>query len=401
MRGIRYMLLGLVGLLWGVDACHAGNLSLVWSEWETSAVRRQGPKEAEGVLMYFHGRSSRDLTKDPILTLFVEMANVANWDILRINRHPYVDCEDMDEDILQVVASVVEQARRDGYRKVVVGGGSGGGWLALRAAALPGVDAAIGLGPGTAYGRSELSRTRDVLAGDLALAQAKRVAIFLFEGDLLEDLEERRAVAFRRALDNSASSYLIVDHPPDLRGHQAIGSGRLVRRYRDCLLQLIRDAELPAGETLCSRTTGYAAGDDIGFPGSGRSPTLSPDHNPALLPYRGRWQGDDDWGSYLILEAVAVESNMIEFAAGWSDAIGSGRPTRMGSLFFQLDEHDGSIIYRHNGGASGMSARLESATELEVTMRIPDQNGQIVMRRILLSRRVDDTAVSRPAEAVE
>jgi pimeloyl-ACP methyl ester carboxylesterase len=390
MRGLRRVLLVLAGLLCAADACSAQNLSLIWSEWETSAVQRQGPQQADGIFLYFHGRSSRDVTGNPILSIFIEMANVANWDILRINRHPFADCEESDDDILQVVADRVRRARDDGYKKVVVGGGSGGGWLALRAATLPGVDAAIGLAPGTAYGRYDLIRTRDILAEDLTRAGAKRIAIFFFEGDLLERLEERRSVAIRRSLEKSGASYVIVDHPPDLLGHQAMGSGRLVRRYRDCLLQFVRDVELPVGEFLCSLAAGYAAGSDIGFPDIAAPLKVSVDANPALLPYVGRWQGDDEWGAYLILEAVAIESNIIEFEAGWSEAVGSGRPTVKGGYPFEFDEKDGSILYRPNGSRSKLTARLKSSNELEVAFHIPDHNGQVATRRILLHRRGRD-----------
>lgn len=32
------------------------NLSLIWAEWETSALAKQGPEHADGLLLYFHGR---------------------------------------------------------------------------------------------------------------------------------------------------------------------------------------------------------------------------------------------------------------------------------------------------------------------------------------------------------
>lgn len=388
MKILREALLALVGLLSIGSASRAQNLSLFWSEWETSAVVKQGPEAADAVLLYFHERSSHDVTKNPIMGIFVEMAKAANWDILRINRHPFVDCESSDDDILQIVADRVASVRRDGYKKVIVGGGSGGGRLALLAAALPGVDVAIALAPGTAYGRSDLIRTRDVLAERLARAEAARIAIFFFEGDLLENLEERRSVAIRRGLEKSGASFMIVDHPPDLHGHPAMVTGRLVRRYRDCLLQLVRDAELAAGEFECSRSSGYAVGADIGFPDSAGLKQAPSDTDPTLLPYFGRWEGDDEWGAYFILETIAIESNGIEFGAGWSESVGSGRPARIGRIPFQLDRRDGSIFFRPDNDRGLMSVRLKTPTELEVTFDIPDHNGKVTKRQLLLRKRV-------------
>lgn len=388
MKIFRAMLLGLVVVLSAGGSSGAQNLSLVWAEWETSAVPRQGPKDADGLLLYFHGRDGTwgDPPNHPILPILEEMAKIANWDVLRINRHAFADTEQSDSDILQFVADRIAQAREDGYKKIVVGGGSGGGWLALLAAAVPGVDAAIGFAPGTAYGRAELIRTRDILSERLARAKATRIAVFFFEGDLLENLEVRRSVAIRRGLAASGASFTIVDHPPDLYGHQAMVSGRLVRRYRDCLLRLVRDAEVPAGEIQCSLSTGYAAGSDIGFPVSAASVELSADADAALLAYVGRWEGDDRWGGYLILDTTVVGQSDIVFAVGYSE--GSRRSnTWTGSYPFQLNKADGSILFVPDSGRGVVTARLRSAAELELEFRAPDQNGREMKRQTLLYRK--------------
>jgi hypothetical protein len=393
MKIFRAMLLVAAVVLSAGAPSRAQNLSLIWSEWETSAVEKQGPELADGILLYFHrsSSSSGDAAKDPIPGIFVEMAKVANWDILRINRHPFVDGEVSDGDVLQVVADRVARARQQGYRKVVLGGGERGGWLALSAATLPGVDAAIGFAPGRAFGRTQLTLARDMLAGRLARIGATRIAVFFFEGDPLEQLEERRSIAMRRGLEQSSASFMIVDHPPGLHGQNAMWSGRLARRYRDCLLRLVGEIGLPPGEVPCSLSTGYAVGSDIGLPASAGQPRL-PDANPALLPYLGRWEGDDEWGAYLILEAAAIGANSIAFRAGWAEMVGSGRPTTTGGYTFQLNESDGAISYKPDGGPGILRARLLSTTELEVEFHIQDQNGQVTIRRLLLHKRTREAA---------
>jgi pimeloyl-ACP methyl ester carboxylesterase len=394
MRFLLKISLALVGLPLSANAaCAQGRLA--WSEWETSAVEKRGPERAEAVLLYFHGRATWDVTKYPIMSIFIEMAKVAGWDILRVNRHPKVDVEGHDDVILRLVADRIADLRRDGYKKVIVGGGSGGGWLALLASTLPGVDAAIGLAPGTAHGRSALLRTGENLGRKLAGAKAKRIAVFFFEGDFLEDLEIRRSFMIRPGLEKSGATFTIVDHPPDLHGHNAMATGRLVRRYRDCLLKLVRDADLPPGEIECSRATGFAVGSDIGFPAIADLPKLPPDANPALLPYLGRWEGDDEWGAYLILEATEVGSHGIRFSAGHSDAPGSVHTPWMGSYRFRLNESDGSIFLKFSNGQEIITARLTAAMEFEMVLMVSDDSGQITTRDILLRRRMEETGGNR------
>lgn len=238
------MLSILASFLWMSGVARAQNLSLVWSEWETSEVQKQGPEVAEGILLYFQRSPSGNASKEPMASIFVEMAKGAPWDVLRINRHPFADGEESDDDILQVVADRVARARLQGYRKVVLGGAGRGGWLALWAAGLPGVDAAIGLAPGRAYEPTVLALARDDLAGRLAQVGATRIAVFFFEDD-------------------------------PVTGRNAGWSGRLARRYRDCLLRLVGEIAPPAGEVRCSPTTGYAVGSDIGVPVSVDPPRLA------------------------------------------------------------------------------------------------------------------------------
>ena len=293
MKLLRRSLIALAGLPLAARAGRAQSFGFVWSEWETSAVERRGPDLAAGLLLYFHGFGKPDAYRDPIPNIFIQMAKVATWDVMRINRLMMVDGEAQDDDILALVAMRIAEARRNGYARIVVTGYSRGGWLALLAATLPDVDAAIGIAPGTgSHAPAERERTRDVLAQKLAGARTKRVAAFFFESDPIEEgLNERRAVAVRRGLQSSGASFMVVDRPPDLHGHSAGATGRFVRRYRDCLLRLVLDADQPAGEIQCSRSDGYAAGAEIGFPAPGPVLSLPPDADPGTCPLSGSLGG--------------------------------------------------------------------------------------------------------------
>jgi dienelactone hydrolase len=367
MKLLRRSLIALAGLPLTCRASRARSISPAWSEWETSAVEKRGPERAAGLLLYFHGSGAPDMFRGPIPLIFIEMAKAATWDILRINRLSDEDVEAADDDLLSFVAIRIAQARQQGYKRIIVAGYSRGGWLALLAATLP-VDAAIGLAPGTGpHTIPELERTRDLLAQTLAGARAKRVAAFFFEGDPVEDLSERRATAVRRGLQNSQSTFMVVDRPPDLHGHLAGVTGRFARRYRDCLLQLVQDADQPAGEVQCSCTSGYAIGSDIGFPASNPVLKLPADVNPAFFPYLGRWEGDDETGTYVIMESVRAGPTHISFRAGLSPPPGLSDDADAGWRVyrFELDEARHGIVYKLQSGLDGTRARLKSATELE------------------------------------
>ena len=389
MKLLRRSLIALTGLPFAARVGRAQDFGFVWSEWETSAVEKRGPELAGGLLLYFHGFSGANVHRDPIPPIFVEMAKVAAWDVLRINRLPMVDGEGYDDDILAVTANRITEARRAGYERIVVAGYSRGGWLALLAATLPDVDAAIGIASGTgSHDPAERERTRDVLAQKLAGAWAKRVAAFFFDGDPVEEgLNERRAIAVRRGLLGSGSTFMVLDRPPDLRGHGAGATGRFVRRYRDCLLRLVLDADRAAGEVQCSGSSGYAAGAEIGFPAPAPTLELPPDANPAFAPYLGRWEGDDPYGAYLIVEAVHVQGKYVVLRTGFSEYHGAKHPPWMRDYPFQLEEADGSIYCKSGGDI--LTAKLKSATELHYELRAIDRAKRV--RRFLLHKRSPDT----------
>jgi|SRR3981081_2988267 hypothetical protein len=105
MKLLRRTLVVLAGLLLTGSACRAQDFGFVWFEWERSAVERRGPERAEGLLLYFHGFGVQHAYLHPIPPIFTEMAKVAAWDVMRINRLPIADSEAQDDDILGLVAS--------------------------------------------------------------------------------------------------------------------------------------------------------------------------------------------------------------------------------------------------------------------------------------------------------
>jgi pimeloyl-ACP methyl ester carboxylesterase len=266
MKNTYATLLALIAVLLVDGIARAEGHDGIGSKWESVAVDRRGPEAANGLLVYFHGRDGRDeVAQLPLSGLLIQMARAAKWDILRINRAAAADNESDDDHILEFVSDRIARERANGYRQVIVAGGSRGGWLALLAATLQGVDAAIALAPVTvSYNVMDLQRTRDVLAQKLATAKVGRIAAFFFDGDPAEDVSERRAVVLRRALQANGATFMVVDRPPGFYGHSAAVREEFVERYRDCLLQFVRNVDQPAGEVECSRADSAARGGPAG-----------------------------------------------------------------------------------------------------------------------------------------
>lgn len=389
MKRLLLILFFLAGAFVVDRPCRAQNF--VWTEWETKAVERRGPELAGGLLIYLHGAGPADAAKLPILTIFTEMAKVAKWDILRVNRLSFIDFASQDDQLLQFIGLQVARARQDGYRKIVIAGGSRGGWLALAASALADVDAVIGLAPGTWGLPEDLQKKQAGLPEQiLAETKVKRIAAFFFEGDLLEASMDR-AAALRQSLQAAAqSSFMIVDRPPDLPGHSAAALGRFTRKYRDCLLRFVQSNDPSAGEVRCSPSDGYAGGSDIGFTATGSGTELPPDANPAFLPYAGRWEGDDEDGAYFILDFVRAGPKEIVFRAGYSPQPETTRQKPWVAEFpFQLDVDSGALLHKYPTGPNRLIAKLKSETEIEFEAHL-QKNGASGIRKFLLHKQVEE-----------
>lgn len=360
----------------------------IWSQWETTAVRQKGPQAADGLLVYFHGYAPAAADKLPVATFFAEVARAANWDVLRVNRLPFVDIDTADADILAVAEAKVEEARRMGYRRVVLGGHSRGGWLALSGASLANVDGVVGLAPASPWFSNESpDRRAATLAARLSQARAPRIAAFFFEGDPIEATSESRALTIQRALETSGSSFLLVDRPPDLFGPDAAGYGRFTRRYRDCVVAFLRAPALPKGAAACTSTKDdYALGADIGFPAALPPVRHLDGADGALDAYVGRWQGDDQAGGYVIMQAVEVGSDHVLFQFGHSPPVGFGRRGSLEEFSFRKDEASGGLKYTDGGHRIAVTARLLPTGSIQLDLEAVTPRAGQPSRRFMLNK---------------
>lgn len=338
-----------------------------WVAWDQTLGERHGPKQAAGLLIYLHGRGTAEAFKEPLPPIFASIARQSRWDVLRLNRPIEADLNTDDQRILKRLEERVAEARLEGYEKVFVAGVSRGGWLALSAVGLPGIDGIVGIVPGTTgLVPHALMRQRDVLAEKLRGARVPRVAIFLFEGDPREEVPDGRGPAFRAALQAAGTSYMVVDRPPGAIGHSAVASGRFARRYRDCLSDFITSGTpVSRGQTDCSGSFGYAVGADIGFPTLDPAIRVPLFADKAYAPYVGRWEGEDETGAYTIMQATEIGHQHISILIGHSPSpyAQAARPW-LREFRFVLDQ-SGGIELRYPNGSTRLSASLIDAEHLE------------------------------------
>lgn len=199
--------------------------------------------------------------------------------------------------------------------------------------------------------------------------RTRRIAAFFLAEGLDEDAARHGAAAVRRTLASSGSGFMVMDRPPDLHGRSAASSGRFTRRYRDCLLEFVQAADGRGGEVPRSRSTGYAVGAEIGFPALDPAlQKLPANADPAFKPFWGRWEGDDEDGNYMILEAVDAHIESIFLRIGISNGPGRGGsfPRVSRDLAFQLDGSRTRIYYKlFEGHPDMLVVKLKSESELE------------------------------------
>lgn len=204
----------------------------------------RGPQAAAGVFVWSHGQSgakdSRGLQPPPLVRLF----NNAGFDVVRFDRHPNVDTP------LRAVGWLrggLTEMRRLGYRRVLAGGQSRGGWTSLEGALdQPGlVDGVIATSPGAhgwGSGSNLLAKTDDLQTiARRANAPAARVVYAQFRDD--PRLSDGEADALARVMSEQlrprVGAVLLLDRPEGFSGHGAADGMPFAVRYGSCLLRFV------------------------------------------------------------------------------------------------------------------------------------------------------------------
>lgn len=260
----------------GADcAIYAENLDVVWhgrasqtvappgpftSTWNYSIVPDaryfwQGPAAAVGVYVWAHGLGSLNGNgavadaRGNQPQGHVRAFNNAGFDVVRFDRHPNSDSRDRAAAWLE---DSLKDLRQRGYKKIVVGGQSRGGWNSLQMLTHAGLaDAVVAISPAAhgSGGSTNLSAQYDdlrQLVGDIPASPA-RLAFVQFQADpFAGDLAGRRALIER--LRSRLGGLLILDQPEGFNGHFAGGNAGFALRYGQCLL---RFATAARPDTAC------------------------------------------------------------------------------------------------------------------------------------------------------
>ncbi len=272
----------------------------------------KGPGTALGIVIWNHGlHGAADVGRLPPPT-YVRSLHAAGWDVIRIKRDGLSEQGGWANSGLRHVARTVEEvenAKKQGYARVVLAGQSYGGAITLEAARRTAVYAIVPSAPGTGIRLTDIGSKTASTAGTAqlyeALAEGKfeRAVTILPVDDEYALANPERGQRSREILAKRNIPFLpLDDRSTILVGHSASGTPAMAALYAKCLVAFLDPAASPAGMARCG-----AAGlppsvdllDDIA--------TLKPAAMPTgewWKPYEGVWVGA--WNDPMLI-ALAVE----------------------------------------------------------------------------------------------
>jgi hypothetical protein len=209
----------------------------------------RGPAAAAGVYVWSHGKGPAWDTDNRGLQpqAHVRPFNNAGYDVVRFDRAPLADDPNRATAWL---AEGLAMLRAMGYRRIVAGGESRGGWTSLQMIDAGGAaDVVIAVSPAAhGLGGSGLHLAQE---DDLdrilreANAPALRLAVVQFAADPYALDPDDRAAALK-ALGPRLGALLLLDRPAGFVGHAAASTEGFAERYGACLLRFASDPSPPA-----------------------------------------------------------------------------------------------------------------------------------------------------------
>jgi pimeloyl-ACP methyl ester carboxylesterase len=203
-----------------------------------------GPGSARGVYVWGHGKGAGQDSREAQAQSYVRVFNNAGFDVIRFTRAPFPD--DVN-DAAAFLRQGLAELRTQGWRKIVVGGQSRGGWNSLQVLDTPGLaDAVIAVSPGN-------HRTENQQKADLwsvlhnVKARETRVAVVHLTGDDYVREPDERVAAVREQLGPRVNHLLVIDRPAGIAGHGGGNTAVFAQRFGACLLRFVTEpVPLPA-----------------------------------------------------------------------------------------------------------------------------------------------------------
>ena len=223
----------------------------------------RGPAQADGVVVWGHGYGGPETDyRGHALPGFLTALNEAGYDILRFDRHPGDDALFLS---LPRLVRALPELRAMGYRRVILGGQSRGGWQALMAAGeRPDlVDAVVATAP-AAHGEVDeaedetragaLEDFQRMLAG-LAPTAVRLLVVTFDEDEFDPDPGARAALVATLSRERAAPALALWPEGP-AHGHSGARDWRFTRDYGACVLTLLRAPAQAAPRGLRRRSCG-------------------------------------------------------------------------------------------------------------------------------------------------
>ncbi|WP_448206841.1 alpha/beta hydrolase [Azospirillum sp. sgz302134] len=323
-------------------------------------IAARGPAKAKGVIFWSHGLNGKwPEYQHPPATLLQRLA-ADGWDVLKINRNNLFETGWAEAGMRHIddLVQRAEEARRQGYKRVVAAGQSYGGAITLEAGARFPFDAIIALAPGSGSDAKNAGSVAmswqtqaDWLTRLLPKEQAARVVVFVPDQDEYFPSTTRGPIV-REGLGKSGRAFVVIDERSPLKGHGAGTGGTFRAAYGSCLTHFL-DAAPNAGETRCPDPP---ADFDILLPDDLSVAKPAPTVPKDLAAYSGRWVGVYDGNG----RAVQIVVERIEGRdAHLVIAVGRGPDRRMASDWTRRKaSFDAGNALRTGGSGNGFTMTL-------------------------------------------
>jgi hypothetical protein len=208
-----------------------------------------GPPAARGVIVWGHGYGGyADDERGFQPPAFLRPLNNAGFDVLRFDRDPQWDGDaDTTEQWLRTGLAAL---RTRGWRMIVAGGQSRGGWNALQLLDSPGSAEAIITTSAARFGRDAGNQ---ILKGETMLwtladrvpRQTTRLAYLQFKDDPFGGDEDKRARTVREMIGPKIGGLLLIDQPEGFSGHMGAYAAGFADRFAACILRFVTEPAPP------------------------------------------------------------------------------------------------------------------------------------------------------------
>jgi dienelactone hydrolase len=231
-----------------------------WTEPGFDAYPPKGPETSLGLVIWNHGLKGKEVQYRSAPPLFVQGLAARGWDVIKLNRNPLWENTWENAGRLHIARLVEEvaAARTKGYRRIIIGGQSYGGAIALAAAGrIDGLWAVVATAPGTGqqtiYGsptdkwtdaivRQTYNQLRDI-------RRSRVVAVFPNADELVTAPRGAQARVILR--EKGDLPFIVVDETAPIKTHSGAYSAAF-NAYGTCIGYFLDPAREPKpGEFAC------------------------------------------------------------------------------------------------------------------------------------------------------